>query len=219
MTSCLGTRSRGGNPRSTVTDVNRMREQVEQLRREAKYMKGIESRLQWDMQREQSNRQRAANKNDDKDLLKWRQDLAKGMIADEQEKVQAMKQDDLQCSREFQEHKRFTKKAEETEDLERTREEYDNNKEHSEWHIETRKLREQELRTRDLEENLEKRKLIADKRLKETQEDEMEQQWRRNAREQSDVEHVLMQARHERDLALQSLEFVRAHQVGPRRYE
>jgi hypothetical protein len=198
-------------------DVARIKSEMDRLRQETRYMKGVEAKMHWDMQREEISRQTTEKKHAEKDLLKWRQGLAKNMMEDEQEKREAMQLDDLQCSREFQEHRRLCRQTEDEEERARVQEEYYESKENSEWHAEARQMKIQEIRAQDLEASLENRKLVAETRLEDSIAVQMEQQWRRQAQEEAEAEHALMMARRERDLALSSLEHVRVQRTGVRR--
>merc|ERR1712094_44520 len=98
------------------------------------------------MKREEE-KHRKNEKNDDKnDLLQWRQKQQRDALEIQAAKRREQKLVELQVSRDFQETKRAVKQVEKEEELQLNKEQYAERKEHSEWHVDLKKVSEPERR-------------------------------------------------------------------------
>jgi len=204
--------SGGGYPRGARPgpNVEEQRVRLEQLQREARELKAQEASLKWSMRREEEKQKRNEKKADAKDILDWRQQQKAVLRTHEAQLKKAQKHVENQESREFQEHKRSQKLAQKDEELQAMQEDYLSTKENSEWEVETKRIAMAEWPKPIIEENLEKYRLLAEYNVEEQQRQDLEVREARLAAEQSQMDHQLMQAQREKDLALQNLELVRA---------
>merc|ERR1719373_1524342 len=97
-----------------------------------------------------------------------------------------------------------------------TQEEYLETKENASYRVELRKLELAERQRAPIEENLEKFRVLAEHNLEEQRREDVEIREARMLAEAAEMAQTMAKAQKERELALQSLEHVRASQGPPK---
>jgi len=203
---------RGAQARVTVQD---MRSQLEQMKRETREMKAMESQMHAKMRREEEKQKKVERERDRKSHLEHKKaesDSMRGVIEERRRQEKAV---DLAASREYQETKRSLKEVNREMELHERREAYEDSKEHSLYRAEFHKMDLKERHRAPIEENLERHEVNAQYKLEEQQREEHERREARLAHEHSELQVQMEKARRERDLALQSVEFLRGSHQAP----
>lgn len=196
----------------TVQD---MRSQLEQVKRETRDMKTMETQLKAKMRREEEQQKKNERERDRQEHLQEKKEQADSMREFVNEKRRNEKAVDLVASREFQETKRSVKEVEKEQDLLDRRDEYVESKENSLYRTELQKLVLQERQRAPIEENLENNMVVAQHKLEEQQREQHEQREARLAEEHHVLQMQMEKARRDRDSALQSVEFLRGSHGVP----
>jgi len=189
------------------------KQMLEQVRREAREIKAQEAQMKWNMKREEERQKKTEKKDDAQEMLEWRRQQQDEMLALQAQRKKATQCAELQERRDYQEHKRDQKAMHKEEELQRVTEEYLETKENAEYRVEMHKMMMAERPKPGIEANLENFRALAEYNQAEQQREDQERADQRMAAEQAALEHKMMQARRERDLALQSLEITRSGQA------
>lgn len=208
-------KSPGGYPRSARASggsVQDQKQRMQQLLRETRELKAQEAQLKANMKREEDKQKKLEKREDEQETMEWRQELRAAMLEHEAQIKKEQTATDNTESREFQEHKRAVKGVNKETELQLIREDYTETKENSEWAVEAKKIAMAEWPKPIIEENLEKYRLMAEYNLEEQQREDEERKEVRAAKEQSEMDLMLLKARQERELALQALEYTRTQQ-------
>mmetsp|Transcript_57490 Transcript_57490/g.133988 ORF Transcript_57490/g.133988 Transcript_57490/m.133988 type:complete len:450 (+) Transcript_57490:51-1400(+) len=184
---------------------------VDQIKRETRQLKAQESELKWNMRREEDKQRRVEKKQDEQETMAWRQQQKMKMLARQAQLRKAEKKVVLEDSKSFQEHKRAQKQAAKDEELQNIHQAYVETVANSAKEVEAKTIAMAEWPKPAIEANLEKLRHLAEHKLEEQQREDIETAQVRAAAEQAELDHQLMLAKRERELALQSLEVVRSH--------
>merc|ERR1740129_1128482 len=115
-------------------------------------------------------------------------------------------------SREYQEFKRQAKQCTKEDEQQAKTTLYHETKDASEWVAELKRVLPPERRRLIVEEHLNQYKLLAEYQMEDLHQWNIEQCEAALAREKTEMDHAMSQAKRERDMALQSLEYLRAQQ-------
>jgi len=185
-----------------------MKLELEQLQRETRRMKGMESELKVKMKREEEKQRLAEKEVDRKETLLARNEEAASM----KEYVDHIKREklveDLAASKEHQESKRADKQDETRKEAEDIHETYMENKEYSEYRVQMRKAELAEWQRLPVEENTEKYKLMAEYKMAEQHREAEEIIANRELEERMFLQSKLEEARKEREEAIQDVEYL-----------
>lgn len=200
----------GYAPRLGVED---WRARLEQVKRETREMKAMEAQLKWGMKRDEEKARKVEKVHDKKDLMQWRQDQQRDALDYASAKKRETKLIELQESRDFQETKRAVKQAEKEEQLALAKEQHIETVEHSEWHIELKKVTDAERQRLVIEEHLERYQHFAEHNLEEQQREKQEQRASAQESEEQEMKFMMQKAMADRDKALASLDHFRSTQT------
>lgn len=192
-----------------------MKAELERIRRETREMKTTETQVKAAMRREEEKQKKSEKERDQKDILDWRKQQRDERQAYDAERKMQQKTDELDDNREYQAYKRSLKEADKDQELQDIRAAYHEAKDDAAYNAEVLKQELAERQRLPVQENLEKYRTLADAKNQERQREELDQHETRLTTEQFELEHRMMLARQERDAALQSLEFIRNHQLSP----
>lgn len=195
-------------PRLSVPD---MRSRLEQVRRETREMKAMESQMKFTMRREEEKAKKAERLDDQKELMEWQQEQKRVRSAAGVQRLQEAKVAEVQESRGFQEFKRSAKQAEKEVDNLLITDLYVECKDHSEWRVVDKMKFIVEEERLVIEANLEKYKTVAEASLAELQREQEAQAFSEQERLQQEMKQLMDTAKAEREQSLHALEFVRAH--------
>jgi len=208
-------RSPGGYPRASHTAIGGKEDQkqrLQELLRETRELKAQEAHTKFSMRRDEEKLRKAEKKEDEKEIMAWRQEVKAGLVEHEAQIKKEQRTVDVAESKQFQEYKKEAKATKKEAELQLIRQDYAETKENSEWATEVKKLDLAEWPKPAIEENLEKYRLIAEYNMEEQTREDAEKREARAAKEQAEVELALMKARQDRELAAQALEYTRAQQ-------
>jgi len=175
-------------------------------------MKAMEGQLKWAMKRDEEKQMKYEKGKDVAEVMKWRQDQAKEITECADERGKGKKEAYLGDSRNFQEFKREAKGADFKRNAQRIKDEYAEKKEISEWAMDLKRTLPLEERKCIVDANLERYTLVQLYNIEESQREKLETTSTRNENEELGLGLMMLEARKERDAALQSLEFFRAQQ-------
>jgi len=200
------------NDRHAIAD---MKAELEKIRREARELKAAESQAKAAMQREERKQVKTEKEREGAELADWRLQQRDDTMAFAAERKMQQQIDDLEDSREYQAYKRHMREVEQEQNLEDVHQAYLEAKDNAAHNAEMKREEQAERNRLPVEENLEKYRTVAEARLQERQEEELEAAEARQSHEQFELEHRMLLAREERDEALRSLEFTRSHHFAP----
>jgi len=197
-----------------ATELADMKRKLEQVRREAREIKSLESQLRWDMQREEKRKVKEDKKEAEKEIMEWREDEAVGMKEYVVEKAKEQKVQDLQESKNFQEFKREVKEIKHEEELQRIREQLGEDMENSQWHAELSKAiaaERQEVAIENLDNIQDLREIRLMDKMKEQAQLEEERAFEMEAAMALEVQQMCA----EKEELLKSLQHLRVRQQAP----
>lgn len=189
-----------------------MKLQLDELKREARNARATEARMKADMRREEEKQKKAERDEDRKDILETRKQESEAMNQYVEKQQRTRRIVELQENREYQEFKRSDKVAAEQHEAKVIHEDYIEQKENSQQRVEQLKQVYAQQQKLPVEENLENYRLVAEYNLEEKRREDMEIAEARSMDIAADLAQSMAKAQMERDLALKSLELVRAHQ-------
>jgi len=197
-----------------ATELADMKRKLEQVRREAREIKSLESQLRWDMQREEKRKVKEDKKEAEKEIMEWREDEAVGMKEYVVEKAKEQKVQDLQESKNFQEFKREVKEIKHEEELQRIREQLGEDMENSQWHADLSKAiaaERQEVAIENLDKIQDLREIRLMDKMKEQAQLEEERAFEMEAAMALEVQQMCA----EKEELLKSLQHLRVRQQAP----
>lgn len=198
-------------PRSNV-GIEDWQQKLEQMRREAREMKGVEAQLRWQMKRDEDKTRKNETREDASKIMQWRQEQKQGLQEYAADRALGDKITTLKESKDFQEFKRAVKQEDKEEEIQEAKELYNETKDNSEWTVEQKRtipLEEQKL---IVDQNLERYTLLSMYNIEESQREKYDARVAREELEETTLGYAMLEARKERDAALQSLEYFRQHQ-------
>lgn len=175
-------------------------------------MKAMEGQLKWAMKRDEEKQIKHEGKQDTRDVMEWRQQQAKELAECAGERETQKKGANLEEARMFQEFKRDAKGREFKREAQVIKEQYAEKKENSEWAMDLKRTLPLEERKLIVDANLERYTLMSMYNIEESQKEKIEEKMSRDDAEEADLGFKLLEARRERDAALQSLEFFRSQE-------
>lgn len=187
-----------------------MQRELERLRRETREAKAEDAAIKWAMKRAEDKEKVHEKTKDQTEIMSWRQAENKKMLELAAEKKKVQKVLEMQESREFEEFKREKKGEEKAIKVQEYEEDFLETKDISEWHAERNKAFPPEDRAFIIDQNLEKYRLFAEYAIMEQTRDKQDRVDNEALREQMEMDHLLNQAKREKEEALQGLEFFRA---------
>jgi len=209
----------GAYPAQQRTSVEDMRAKLEQVKRETREMRAMETQIKASMKREEEKIRKSEKQQDVKELMSWRQEQRKAGLEHAAARARENKRLDLEESRHYQETKRANKQVEKEAETQIVKEDYLDTKENSSWRVEEVKARIPAERRLVVESNLEKHRVFAEYKLETQSYEEAEQREARAAFESQEMSHMMLLAKQQKELALESLELTRGRQhdaVPPR---
>jgi len=114
--------------------------QLEQAKKEVREIRSLEAQVKWGMEREEKREVEAAIKEEEDDIMVWREDLAVGMKEIAEEKARVLKIQDLAESKNFQAFKRDRKQVLREEELDAIKEQYQSDMANSEMQADIAKM-------------------------------------------------------------------------------
>lgn len=205
----MGSREGGRTP-AAIADY---RAQIEQLKRETRDMKAMQSSMKWNMQREDKKLKTRETKKDRQNVLEDTEKWSKEMHALEEENKKEVLEEELADQKKFQEFKRDVKQIAEEDDVKRQSINYVDHKEASEWTAELRRSQHYEQQKLVVEEHLEQTNFLAEYKLEEQQQLDFDTRKDRTEQEYREMQLAFMKAQKEREAAMEGLEYARsAHQ-------
>ncbi|CAE8619886.1 unnamed protein product, partial [Polarella glacialis] len=186
--------------------------QLQQLKKETRDMKAVEAQLKFTMRREEDQQKLAVKREDIKGTMEWRQKQQEESLKCAAERQKSTVEAELVENKDFQEFKKIAKHVAANEDLQRTVDNYLDHKENSEWSAELHRQLHSERQKLEVEDHLEQTNFMAEYRLEEEQNYDIEERKDRLDAEYREMELKLLQAAKTREFALENLEHVRAHQ-------
>lgn len=211
--SAISLRSReGGRAPAAIADY---RAQIEQLKKETRDMKSVQSSIKWTMQREEKKLKTREERKDKKNGLEDNEKWLKEMRALEEDINSSQTEEELSNQKKYQEFKREMKQIAEEEDLQRQNINYLEHKENSEWTAEMRRSQHMEEQKLIVEEHLEQTNFLAEYRLEEQQQLDFDTRKDRAEQEFRDMQLAFMKAQKEKEAAMEALEFARSARQCP----
>jgi hypothetical protein len=187
-----------------------MRQKLEQAKREAREMRAMEAEVKWKMKRDEEKQKQYETREDEREIMLWRQDRKKGLTEYASQSRQHDKIETLRDAREFQDFKRYAKQADKEDEMQLTTELYKETKEYSDYHVDLKRILPLEEEKRVVDDNLERYTTLAMHQHEMVQIEKLETKLAREQEEDTKMADQLLQAKKARDEALQSLEYVRA---------
>jgi len=189
--------------------------QLEQLRKETLEIRAAEAQLKLGIKREEEKVRNDERRADAREVLTSRREQKDEMARHLEAQRRSQKEQENLNSRSFQEHKRMLKNVQKEEEERRNFDEYDANKEHSEWNVTKAKTVLAERPKPIIEANLEKYQTMAAFRHEEHAREKEETMQTRAAQEHAELEHTMLLLQRERELAMGSLEHTRTNKQLP----
>eukprot|EP00931_Biecheleriopsis_adriatica_P103027 TRINITY_DN77916_c0_g1_i1.p1 TRINITY_DN77916_c0_g1~~TRINITY_DN77916_c0_g1_i1.p1 ORF type:complete len:492 (+),score=133.30 TRINITY_DN77916_c0_g1_i1:38-1513(+) len=203
--------SRGPAPRSAmVLQAKDWKAKLEELKKETREMKALESTMKWSMARDAEKLRKMEQKEDQKDVLQMREQFSREMLELAKNNKQHTLEEELAESKDFQEFKRTTKQIAHDETLLQNRQQYLEHKDHAEWHAELKRAQHAEWQKTDVQDHLEQTNFMAEYRLEAQQREDIEQRQDRADAEYREMQLAFHKANQERQAALEALEHVRS---------
>jgi len=175
-------------------------------------MKAMEGQLKWSMKRDEEKLSIQEAKEDVREVMNWRQGQKTEISQCASVREQQKKVENLDENRTFQEFKRDAKVVDVKVNSQRINEEYLEKKEHSEWAMDLKRTLPLEEQKIIVDAHLEGYTHISMYNIEEAQREKFEQKISRDDDEELNLSYQMLEARRERDSALQSLEYYRAQQ-------
>jgi len=201
-----------GRPRENIED---FRAKLEQVKRETREIKAMESQLKWSMKREEDKTRRIAKNEEKAEIMAWRDEQRRATNGYFEVQRKEQEATYLRDSKDYQETKREARAAHKEEELGKIRDTYIEGLENSEWNVELKKATMAHQRQVVVEDNLERYRLVAEHNLELQQQEQFEETESRIARETADMNARMELARVDRDKALAALEHLRRNQHLP----
>jgi len=186
-----------------------MQAELERLRREAREMKSAEAQVKFNMRREEQKQKKLEKDREAQELLEWRNQSRGEALAYSDYTKRQQRAMELEDRQNFHEYKRVVREVRQAELAQEINEEYLSSKESSEYRVEMQRIEQSEERRELLEARKESLLTLSEAKADEKAREDHEEQERRDAADQAEMEHQLMLAQRERDEALQNLECVR----------
>lgn len=175
-------------------------------------MKAMEAQLIWQMKRDEDKQRKTEQKQDDNDMMRWRQDRKQGLKEYAENRALTDKRTCLRDSYDFQEFKREAHVHQHQEELLDFKDEYEKTKEESDWQVELKRALPLEEQRLVVDQNLERYELLATYATQEAACEKMSIKETRQLNENLEFGNQLREARKERDEALKSLEYFRTQE-------
>lgn len=172
-------------------------------------MKSMDSDLKWRMKREEDKQRNNEAKEDSQDLMEWRREQKNQQKEYSKKRAEFHKREALEESKDFQDFKHVAKQVELNNELEISKELCLVDKEHSEWTVEHNKYLHHEERKQTVDAHLEQYTLVSMYNIEEAQREKIECKISRMEAEEAELGFAMLEARRERELAIQSLEHVK----------
>jgi len=201
-------------PRSNV-GIEDWKQQLEQMRREAREMRSMDSDLKWRMKREEDKQRNNEAKEDTKDLMEWRKEQKIQQQEYGKTRAEKHKREALEESKDFQDFKHVAKQVELANELEKSKELCLVDKEYSEWMAESNNGKHREERQNTVDMHLEQYALASTYKIEEAQREKIERKIARMEDEEAELGFAMLEARREREAAIQSLEHVKKLERTP----
>jgi hypothetical protein len=190
------------------TSPTKVQSNIEQMRKEIREIRGVETQVRWQMQREDKHNIYAAEREASDEIREWRQDQSEGIKAFVAEKERLRRVIELEESKGFHEFKRERKQLNKEEEIEYNREAYSHDLENAAW----RKDLAQAAYARDKELLLDRREDVNENRvihsnliLQEKQNEGLERSFEQNL----EMEKLVKDLQRERFQALENLAYAR----------
>jgi len=185
------------------------------MRREAREMRSMDSDLKWRMKREEDKQRNNEAKEDTKDLMEWRKEQKTQQQEYGKTRAEKHKREALEESKDFQDFKHVAKQVELANELEKSKELCLVDKEYSEWMAESNNGKHREERQNTVDMHLEQYALASTYKIEEAQREKIERKIARMEDEEAELGFAMLEARREREAAIQSLEHVKKLERTP----
>lgn len=172
-------------------------------------MKSMDSDLKWRMKREEEKQRNNEAKEDTKDIMEWRHEQKKQQVEYGKTRAAKHKREALDESKLFQEFKHVAKEVELQNELQKSKELCLVDKEYSEWVAQHNRDLYHEERQNTVDMHLEQYALASTFAIEEAQREKIECKIARMEAEEAELGFAMLEARRERELAIQSLEHVK----------
>lgn len=204
--------SPGRLPPHSNVGIEDWHKKLEQMRREVAEIKAMEGQTKWKMKREEDEARKLERNQDASNLMNWRKEQANGLNEYTADRALADKINYQHDSREFQEFKRHVHDVDKANEMQLSKELYNETKDVSDWNMEMKRLLPLEEQRMMVDVHLERYALMAEYNAEELQHEKMDTKMCREMEEEAELGYQMLEVRKERDEALQSLEYFRAQQ-------
>jgi len=178
-------------------------------------MKARESQLKWNMKRQEELQRKAERQGDAQHEMESQQLECMQMRESMAEMKQAQKLTELQDSYDFVDFKRVDKVLRKEEEQGQVTEMYNEAKENSQWSVQLKRNTDEQRHREFVDEGLENVKTVVSYKMEAQEREKAEVHQVRRMEQAQQMDHQMLLARQERDLALRSLEHVRAQEHTP----
>lgn len=178
-------------------------------------MRSMDADLKWRMKREEDKQRNNETKEDAKDIMEWRHEQKKQQAEYGKARAEKHKREALEESKDFQDFKHVAKQVELQNELEKSKELCLVDKEYSEWVAKNNKDLYHEERQSTVDMHLEQYALVSTFKFEDAQREKIECQIARMEAEEAELGFAMLEARRERELAIQSLEHVKKQERTP----
>lgn len=191
-----------------------MRENIEKQCKELLVLKGLESLLRWDIQREEKRQTEEEQREEAMQIMEWREVQQIGMKNFVEEKTKDQRIQELLESKDYQEFKREWKAAMRRQELERIKEELAKHMDEAQWRAELQRLLETERQVL-CQENMANMQELREIRQEEHRKEKAQQDDERVLEIQLDIEDQANQVALERAELMKNLHLLRVCQKIP----
>jgi len=191
-----------------------MRRRLDQEKKEVKQIRALQSQLKWGLEREEKRQTEEERREEARKIMEWRESQATGMREYVEEKSREQRIQELLESKDFQEFKREWKQALRTEEIERIRQQLEEDMDNAHWQVELQKAIVLD-RQLTLQERQEAADELRELREREKQKEKAQQQEDRAHDIALDFAHQASQISAEKEELMRNLQLLRARQKAP----
>jgi len=204
-----GSLAQNAAPLPSPEDFASMRRRLDQEKKEVKQIRGLQSQLKWGMEREEKRQTEEERREEARKIMEWRESQATGMREYVEEKSREQRIQELLESKDFQEFKREWKQALRTEEIERIRQQLEEDMDNAHWQVELQKAIVLD-RQMTLQERQEAADELRELREREKQKEKAQQQEDRAHDIALDFAHQASQISAEKEELMRNLQLLRA---------
>merc|ERR1712151_1256333 len=195
-------------------EMDLMKGQYNQAKKEVQQIRALESQLMWDMDREERKQTEAEKREEAREIMEWRESQAVGMKEYVEQKTKEERIQELMESKDFQEFKREWKEAKRKDDLEWIKERLEQGMDQAAWNAELQRAAMAE-RQEEVVDRLEECQDMRDIKANEEMQKKVQIEQDRSHEAHLEMAHKVNQISAEKAELLKNLEMLRSRQKVP----